>query len=298
MTNQAFVTTIDIALAKKLENDLQRQGFTITTPAYTIFAAKKKGVSCTLYRSGKLMVQGKEKNDFITFYLEPEILKEFTYTNPELYIDTQPHIGIDEAGKGDYFGPLCVAGVYADKKGISNLHKQGIADSKRISDENVKSLAQYIQQNFSFSLVKILPETYNRLYDKFGNLNTLLAWGHATAIEKLYKETHCADVTIDQFAHQSVVIKALSSKNLPLNLTQRHRGEEDLVVAAASIIARASFLTELDKLSENFRMQLPKGASRLVIEQGLHFIHKYGSNGLPKVAKMHFKTTQNILSLT
>ncbi|GAB4191270.1 MAG: ribonuclease HIII [Simkaniaceae bacterium] len=296
MNNQTFVATIDINLAEKLKADLIQQGFIITKPPYTIFSAKKKGVSCTLYTSGKLTVQGKEKHDFIAFYLEPEILKVFTYSHPQHYIDKHARIGIDEAGKGDYFGPLCVSGVYADEKGIAKLLSLGIRDSKKLSDNSVKKLAEKIGKEFPYSLVKITPETYNKLYSKFKNLNSLLAWAHATAIEKLYDKTKCTQVTIDQFAHESVVKKAVQSKNLPIHLTQRHKGEEDPVVAAASIIARSNFLTELDKLSQSINIQLPKGASGIVQEKAQKIVNQYGPDILQKIAKLHFKTTNEILN--
>src|SRR5580693_626798 len=106
-----FVATIDLALADKLREDLVGQGFELTKPPYTLFSAQKTGVSCTLYTSGKLTVQGKGKDEFIAFYLEPEILKKLAYTHPELGVDMTARIGIDEAGKGDFFGPLCIAGV-------------------------------------------------------------------------------------------------------------------------------------------------------------------------------------------
>src|SRR5579864_6497505 len=116
-----FVATIDIALADKLREDLSSQGFEFTKPPYTLFSAQKKGVSCILYTSGKLTVQGKDKDDFIAFYLEPEILQKLAYTHPELGVDLTPRIGIDEAGKGDFFGTLCIAGVQADEEGVKKL---------------------------------------------------------------------------------------------------------------------------------------------------------------------------------
>src|SRR5690348_5948122 len=98
----AFTTKIDLSLAPKLEEDLKAQGFILSKPPYTLFSAKKKGVSCTLYESGSLMVQGKEMDSFMEFYLEPEILHSFTYSHPEAHLDLKPHIGMDEAGKGDF----------------------------------------------------------------------------------------------------------------------------------------------------------------------------------------------------
>ena len=108
-----FTANIPLELADKIKQDLIQQGFEIQKPPYTLFSAKKKGISCTLYESGKLTVQGKERGPFIEFYLEPEILKEFRFSHPEAHVDQTPHIGMDEAGKGDFFGPLCISALYS-----------------------------------------------------------------------------------------------------------------------------------------------------------------------------------------
>lgn len=291
----SFVTKIDLALAQKLQNDLLDQGFELSTPPYTVFAAKKKGVSCTLYESGKLMVQGKEKKDFIAFYLEPEILKELSFSHPETLVEMTPRIGIDEAGKGDFFGPLCIAGVYADEEGIKKLLDMGVRDSKRLQDKKIIALASEIKTHFSYSVIQINPAKYNELYGKFKNLNSLLAWGHATAIGELIEKTGCRKANIDQFASEHVVENALKRKNLEVDLSQRHYGEEDPVIAAASILARTAFVNGIEKLGEMVGMTLPKGASTLVVKAGKEVLSKHGKEMLLKVGKAHFKTLDMIL---
>jgi ribonuclease HIII len=291
-----FVATIDPALADKLREDLIEQGFDISTPAYTLLSAQKKGVSCTLYQSGKLTVQGRDKDDFITFYLEPEILKSFSYMHPETLVDLKPHIGIDEAGKGDFFGPLCIAGVHAGENEIREMLSLGVRDSKNISDQTIVILSRKIKERCPHSIVRISPVKYNELYTKFHNLNRLLAWGHATAIAELFQKTGCHDVLIDQFASEHLVKNALSQKKIPINLEQRHKAESDPVVAAASILARAAFLEGLEKLGAQFSVLLPKGASQKVIDTGRALVEKYGEQILAEVAKLHFKTREDILS--
>ncbi|MFQ5729376.1 MAG: ribonuclease HIII [Waddliaceae bacterium] len=261
-----FVTKVDLSIANKLIPDLENQGFAISRPQYTVFSAKKKGLSCTLYQSGKLMVQGKETPTFMEFYLEPEVLGTFAYTYADLEIDKNARIGIDEAGKGDFFGPLCIAGVFASGENILKLKELGVRDSKSMSDNTIIKVANTIRKEHPYHVVKINPLKYNELYNKFRNLNHLLAWGHATTIEALVNKTHCSNVLIDQFAAEKVVEAALKRKNLAVNLAQRHRGEEDPVVAAASILARQAFLEGLKKLGSEFSMKLPKGASSIVIE--------------------------------
>lgn len=295
MPSAHFVTTIDLSLQDSLRTELTAQGFTFSTPPYTHFAAKKPGVTCVLYTSGKLVVQGKEMQSFIEFSLEP-LLGDFTYTHPQLSapVEYQPHIGIDESGKGDFFGPLCVAGVYADAKGFEKLKAIGVRDSKNLSDAAILKLAKVIRKECVHHIVKINPAKYNELYQQFRNLNTLLGWGHATVIEQLIQRTSCSDVIIDQFANERVVLTAIRRKNLKLNLTQRHRAEEDLVVAAASILARETFLLGLEKMAQEFRTSFPKGASKATIQAGRDFVHSYGKEALKNVSKLHFKTAQQL----
>lgn len=295
MTN-IFVATIDTKLADKLIHDLKGQGFSLSTPAYTIFSAKKPGVSCTLYQSGKLTVQGKEMASFIEFYLEPEILQTFSFSHPATDLNLTARIGIDESGKGDFFGPLCIAGVFAEGDAITKLKSLGVKDSKNLSDKQIREIAAKIRTNYIHYIVKINPAKYNEIYAQFKNLNRLLGWGHATTIEALVERTGCQSVIIDQFADESVVETALKRKKVTINLTQRHRGEEDLVVAAASILAREAFIEGLDKLSREFDLILPKGASAATISAGKKFLHKYGKESLAHVAKLHFKTIEKVMS--
>lgn len=297
MSSNCFVTTIDLSLEAKLRSDLAAQGFTLTKPQYTIFQAKKSGVSCTLYQSGKLTVQGKDKGDFIQFYLEPEILGQFTYAYPEQVeevLDLSPRIGIDETGKGDFFGPLCIAGVYADEAGIKRLQQLGVRDSKSMSDPVICKIARNVRKEFQYEIVSIFPLKYNELYGKFSNLNRLLAWGHAKTISGLVEKTGCDNVIIDQFAHESVVEYALNRQNVSVKLTQRHRGESDPIVAAASILAREAFITGMDRLSREYDLTLPKGASEKVKQAARSFARKHGKERLREIAKVHFKTYAEI----
>ncbi len=290
-----FSTTIDLSLAEKLKTDLQEQGFALSTPPYTIFSAVKKGVSCTLYESGKLTVQGKEMQPFIEFYLEPEILHELKFSHPAATADLTPHIGMDEAGKGDYFGPLCIAALYADSEGIQKLIEWGVRDSKRFEDETILKLAKKIRQSFMYTVIRLFPAKYNELYAKFRNLNRLLGWAHAAALSDVSQKSGCKKAILDQFADQSVVNNQMQIKKIEIDLEQRVRGEEDIVVAGASILARAAFLDGMQELSEAHGAKLPKGASSIVKKTALTLVAKHGADILPKIAKIHFKTTKEIL---
>lgn len=295
--NAPFVATIDIKLADKMIADLKEQGFEISNPPYTLFSGKKKGVSCTLYTSGKLTVQGKDKAEFIEFYLEPKILGSFEFTYQSFNLDLTGRIGIDESGKGDFFGPLCIAGVYAEGKGIADLKAIGVRDSKGLTESAILKIGRKIKAEFAHHVVKINPAKYNELYLQFGNLNHLLAWGHATTIEQLVIKTNCRNVIIDQFAAEHVVERALKRKKLEVELTQRHRGEEDVVVAAASILARQAFVEGLEQLGKEVGLELPKGASAGTIAAGKKLVREHGVEVLAKVGKLHFKTRNVILGL-
>lgn len=291
-----FVTTLDLSLAAKLQKDLLSQGFELTRPTYTLFNAKKKGVSITLYESGKLTVQGKDKHEFISYYLEPEILKNLSYSYPHERVELHARIGIDEAGKGDYFGPLCIGGLHVNgEEDIKKLLKMGVKDSKRLGDLTILELSKKVKKDFKFSIIRIFPKRYNEMYQTFHNLNRMLAWGHASAIEKLVEETSCKQVIIDQFADEYVVKNALRKKTLEVDLTQRHRGEEDPVVAGASILARAAFVEGISELENKFNLRLPKGASGAVKTAAKQAIQTYGVAILQEIAKMHFKTTEELL---
>lgn len=290
----SFVAQVDLHIAPKLKADLIEQNFEISTPQYTVFSAKAPGISCTLYQSGKLMVQGKGMKEFIEFYLEPHILQSFEFTHKEektSHIDKTARIGIDESGKGDFFGPLCIAGVYAGEEQIHRLSAMGVKDSKAMTDDAMKKMGPKIRAACVHHIVRINPPKYNELYAQFNNLNHLLAWGHATAIEQLVAQTGCRQVIVDQFANERVVETALKRKKLAVDLAQRHRAEEDVVVAAASILARCAFLEGLSKLRDQFGMEFPKGASKATIKAGRDYVLKFGKEGLFQVAKLHFKTT-------
>jgi ribonuclease HIII len=290
-----FTTTIDLSLKEKLKDDLLSQGFVLSDAPYAYFSAKKQGISCNLYLSGKLTVQGKGKEEFIAYYLEPEILNNLSYTHPEVGQDMSARIGLDEAGKGDFFGPLCIAGLYSQEGDVQALLKLGVRDSKRMTDSAVLALSKKLKAEFPYRVLRLLPETYNKLYSKFHNLNRMLAWGHSTVLEELSAKTQCKKAILDQFADEKVVLGFLKQKKLEIDLTQRHRGEEDPVVAGASILARATFLEGLEELSSRFQVELPKGASSLVIAAGKKIVAKHGPDILPSVCKMHFKTAQEVL---
>jgi ribonuclease HIII len=169
-----------------------------------------------------------------------------------------------------------------------------VRDSKALSDETALKIAKKLKENFPYKVLVLVPETYNRLYAQFRNLNRLLAWGHYTVLQELHQKTSCKKAILDQFADEKLVQSFLNKHHLEVDLIQRVRAEEDPVVAAASILARAAFLEGLDALSKKFAIVLPKGASSLVITAGKKAVIKHGPEVLSLLAKTHFKTTQAI----
>lgn len=216
---------------------------------------------------------------------------------PELFPHEKGHIGTDESGKGDYFGPLVVAGVFVPEEQEKVLRELGVKDSKTLSDSRVQEYADFLKKGYKHSLVAIGPEKYNELYTKLRNLNKILAWAHSRAIENILEEVRCSLAITDQFGDKIFVLNALMKKGKNIELIQRPKGEEDLAVAAASILARAEFLRRLYFLSKDVGVDLPKGSSPQAEETGVKLIRLHGDKILDKVAKIHFKLTPRILSV-
>lgn len=204
-------------------------------------------------------------------------------------------IGIDESGKGDYFGPLVIAAVLVTPADEPDLRLMQVRDSKRISDGRILEMAPDIRQVCRHSVVAIGPHRYNDLYAKIKNLNRLLAWGHARALENILEHVECPRAISDQFGDERFILNALLEKGKKIQLIQRPKAEEDLAVAAASIVARAEFLIRLKRLSEEIGLSLPKGASQAVELAARVVVKKLGRERLEGIAKLHFKTTQSVL---
>jgi len=289
------------AQATALEEYLRSHDFTFREVPYARFAAGKEKTQVVFYESGKLVVQGKGAQDFVEFVLEPNILQEVklgyeAVLNPELLA---ARLGVDESGKGDFFGPLCIAGVYINEAVIAAWKGAGIKDSKNISsDKRIAELARLIRGTPGCvpSVVAIGNEAYNGLYAQMKSVNRILAWGHSRVIENLMGVCHQMNpppvrAISDQFAHdKSVVSKAMMKLGRGIELVQRHKAEEDLAVAAASILARNEFVTRLRDMGKKYEMTFPKGASAAVDAAAREFVAKRGAEEMKKVAKMHFRT--------
>ncbi|HKM58802.1 MAG TPA: ribonuclease HIII [Chthoniobacterales bacterium] len=299
----SYTIAIQPAQAEALRKLLHDQGFEFVERPYTIFFAQKAKLSVAVYEKGpKVVVQGKETEDFVRFHLEPEILKEARIgyeevLNPEMF---EPHFGIDESGKGDFFGPLVIAGAYVDRDIARHLLNLGVTDSKRISSDNrIHQLADEISRTPGLvsNVVLIGPEKYNQLYEKFANLNDLLAWGHARVIENLLqRKPDCKRSLSDKFANEKVIKRALLKQAREIQIDQRTKAESDIAVAAASILARDKFVRWLENRSKVLGVELPKGVSAAVKSAAKTVLRNGGRNSLGTIAKMHFKTAIEVLA--
>ncbi len=293
--------------AEALRGILAKRDFEPAEVPHAVFSYKRPSLKVTWYKSGKLLVQGKGTREFIEFTLEPEVLGEAAFVGildvqPE---QLEPRIGVDESGKGDFFGPLVVAGVYINESIARALDKLGVKDSKAItSDKKISKLAEGIRDisGCVHSVVPIGNASYNRLHQQMRNVNKILAWGHARVIENLLGQRDRMNpapmrAISDQFSRsKSTIQSALMEEGRQLELVQMHKAESDLAVAAASILARDVFVQRIKELGNEFDLELPKGASAKVDQIGAEFLSKHGINKLGQVAKLHFRTTQKIKS--
>jgi ribonuclease HIII len=218
-------------------------------------------------------------------------------TEPNLFPCEPGRIGTDESGKGDFFGPLVVAAFFMPEGQEAALRELGVKDSKRTSDARCREIADILKSGYVHSVVSVGPEKYNELYAKLRNLNRILAWAHARAIENILERVPAGKAVTDQFGDERFVREALLKKGRAIELLQMPRAEEDPAVAAASILARAEFLTRLHFLSKDVGAELPKGASSLVEAAAVKLVRAKGPGILEKVAKTHFKTTSRVLAL-
>jgi ribonuclease HIII len=302
MRPSSHVVELPLALRPRLVAHLRTGNYRLRTVPHTLVAAEGRDCQLALYHSGKLVVQGRGASEWVEFVLEPEILGQArlgyeTLLQPER---VAAHMGIDESGKGDFFGPLVIAAAYVDPHLANEFQKLNVRDSKTITSDRVaEKMAADLRKllGHRFSIVTIGPRAYNRLYAGFKNVNRLLAWGHARAIENLLAAVpDCPRALSDQFGPKHRIETALKERGLTIKLEQRHKAESDPAVAAASVLARAGFLHGLRELGQKAGVDLPKGAAAQVQDAAKKFIAAHGPARLGDVAKLHFKTTDHVLA--
>ena len=300
-----YVCTVNDQQRMQIENYCREHGWQFSDLAYGYWKAAGSKINVAAYKSGKLTVQGASTADFVLYFLEPEVLHTtgFGYDEPAAVLKCEPitpHGGIDESGKGDFFGPLVVAGVYTDEEIGAKLAAAGVCDSKLIkSDKKITEIAQKIRSIApgKFAVVTVGPEAYNRLYGNFGNLNRLLAWGHAKVIEELLERVpECPRMLSDKFGNESLIRNALQTRGRMIKLEQETKAESDVAVAAASILARDGFIRIMAKLSESCGVELPRGAGNNV-QAMANEIAASDPELLQKISKTHFRTWYRAMGL-
>ena len=286
------------ALQKKLAAD---SAYRATTREYADYCFESDTVNVAFYpKKGRLLIQGRGSDDFVkqVLQLNPESSAPARSTTLPALVDTTPHFGVDESGKGDYFGPLVVAGVYTDERCAAELVRIGCRDSKAISDDKkIHAIAEKIKKTAGvvYEVICIGPRRYNELYEEIGNLNRLLAWGHARVIAALHeKMPSCPRALSDQFANEWVLKRALGQRRIPVQLEQRTKAESDVAVAAASILARDRFVQWMQQTAAASNCPMPLGCGPHVTRAAQHFVATHGHDRLPDVAKLHFKVTQKL----
>lgn len=286
----------------RLITHIQESGYETREVAHAILGGKKPGLNIVLYKSGKLVVQGKGCKEWVEFVLEPLILQRVISENSEhTHEEALPasHIGIDESGKGDFFGPMVIAAYHVPPSHYKGLLKLGVRDSKKISsDKKITEIAEkLLHKTPDHCEVFVLNlNTYNSLVKKMGSVNRVLAWAHATVLENLlarFPDTPRA--VADQFGPEHQIISALKERGKNILLEQRHKAESDPAVAAASILARHRFVQEMKELSDTYNCELPRGATH-VRPSAEKLVRRDGPEILTQVAKIHFRTTRQVLT--
>lgn len=300
----SYTAKLDDAQMGKLRTICETRGYEPFEVAYTRFAFKSDAakINIAAYTSGKVVIAGKGTEDFVTMTLEPEVtgaakLGYDDVLHPDWF---ESHAGLDESGKGDFFGPVIAATVIADRSAIEAWRKAGVQDSKKITESKIMELDRIIRETpgaIARTCYCGMPK-YNDLMSRPGaNLNRLLAWQHATALEQALAAKRVPWGLLDQFTEQPLVQRELAKKGVKdFELKMRTKAEEDPVVAAASVVARAEFVRQMHLLSKKFGDKLQKGAGPLVKQQANAIMQKFGARALGEFAKLHFRTAYEVVS--
>ena len=300
----SYTAKLDDTQMEKLRAICEARHFQPFEVAYTRFAFKSDParVNICAYTSGKVVIAGKGTEEFVTMTLEPEVtgaakLGYDEVLHPDWF---ESHAGLDESGKGDFFGPVIAATVIADRPAIEAWIKAGVKDSKAIAESQIIKLDKLIRETKGV-VVRTrfagMPR-YNEIMRRpRANLNSLLAWMHAGALEEALTVKRVPWGLLDQFTEKTLVQDELGKKGVKdFELRMRTKAEEDPVVAAASIVARAEFVRQMHALSKKFGAKLQKGAGPLVKQQANEIIAKFGAPALVEFAKLHFRTAYEVVS--
>ncbi len=289
----------------KLGELLAKRGWERFEVAYARFAFRSDAakVNVTGYESKKLVVAGKGTEEFVSMVIEPEItgaakLGYDEVLHPDWF---ETHAGCDESGKGDFFGPLIAATVIGDKGMIEKWRAAGAQDSKKMTESRILELDRLIRSTPGVVVKTISARDmrqYNQLMGtRFRSQNQILAFQHARALQDALAEKRAPWGLLDQFTEDPLVARELKKLGVEgFELRMRTKAEEDPVVAAASIVARAEFVRQMHALSQRFGEKLQKGANAMVKAQARQIIDRLGADALRDFAKLHFRTAYEVVS--
>lgn len=268
---------------------------------------KYKNTSISVYNSNKVMFQGKDAES-IASQLLPNVVpakkNSGKSANSQQTIQYNPYncIGSDEAGSGDYFGPLTVCAAYVSKKNVQILKTLGVDDSKRLTDAKIVELAEQLVTFIPHSLLTMNNDKYNEKQKAGWSQVKMKAVLHNEAIKNVTQkiDTEALDyIVIDQFAEPGVY-KRYALSELPFSSKTKFetKGEsKSIAIAAASIISRYAFVKHMDNLSRSAKMEIPKGASNKVDLTAAKLIERKGIAYLDSISKKHFANRQKAENL-
>lgn len=281
------------------------------TPPYAILQADDGGTVVTLYESGKAVFQGFDADLAADFWIETEKInsgnakvtssedkKEKKEVERKIPLRINS-IGSDEVGTGDYFGPIVVTATYVDKSNIDFLLELGVKDSKKMTDSDIKRVVPEVIKKIPYNTFVLSNKQYNETYGTDMNMNKMKAILHNKVLSGFTnKEKYPYEyAVVDQFENPKSYYNHLKDANFKVyGITFLTKAEDQcLSVACASIISRYIFLKEMDKISKDIGIELPKGAGDGVDSFGINVVKKYGKDKLKEIAKLNFKNTERIL---
>ncbi len=288
-----YTLEIDKKDINKLKKSLTKSGLNEVgvKSIYEDFRYSGNNLTAILYKSGKFLIQGKTSEK-----LYKQIGGTVKSDSPDNFV---PHIGSDEVGKGDYFGPMVVASCYVCEKDLARLKSLGVTDSKKMTDIKMSKLFIELSKIIEHEYVVISPGEYDQQIKSTRNVAVLLARAHSKVLKSLAdkisnSKKEIGKIVIDQFSQSKArLLNELDPSLKKYEIEQKHHGESDIAVACASVFARAIFLDEWQKMEESYKFSFPKGASD-IIGQAQVFVDQFGFDELKKVAKVSFKTTKSL----
>lgn len=294
---------------KPLMIEFYKDRFIPNPPPYSIFQVKDFDCVTTLYESGKVMFQGIGADIEASYWTTQERIKNnriIDSTGKETkqkdskdvktFINTSS-IGSDEVGTGDFFGPIVVTATYVSKENINFLTDLGVRDSKKLTDDKIKKIAPEIIKKIPYSTFILTNTSYNKTHSEDLNMNKIKAILHNKVLCAIKNKNYDYDkIVVDQFVYPKKYYEHIKdAKEKVTNITFMTKAEDQcLSVAAASIISRYIFLKEMKKMSEEFNMEIPKGAGPIVDQVGIKIAKEYGFDKLKDIAKLNFKNKDKI----